>query len=55
MKCALCSNVFTEYGGLMFSPPRTDIVSTDESVATCDKYHICPKCYDKIILDLILK
>lgn len=40
-RCDFCKEELTEFGALLFSPPKkkTDVM----------KYHVCPSCYRRIL------
>lgn len=35
-RCAKCKEVLKEFGGILFSPPKKNLVR---------KFHLCKKCY----------
>ena len=39
-KCDFCKKELTDYGALLFSPPKDHDVK---------KYHVCKSCYKKIL------
>ncbi len=58
--CCMCLKNFKEYGAILFSPPlnkkdRTfiesffDFGNNGDLGGFVNKYHICPKCYRKLI------
>jgi len=44
-KCCMCKKRFNNYGAILLSPPNTN--DLDQNVVS--KYHICCKCYDKMV------
>ncbi len=64
--CCMCLERFSDYGGLLFSPPFDEInkvlnskddmggITGDDMGGIIGKYHVCPKCY-RILMDFIQK
>lgn len=46
-KCGKLFNIMKTPGAIIFSPP-------DEK-DNCKKSHLCPDCYDKLMIDLTVK
>ncbi len=44
--CDLCGKELKRYGAILFSPPKTRFIGEK---STCEKYHICTHCFEKII------
>lgn len=42
-KCDKCKKELKEFGGILLSPPKKNVVQ---------KFHLCPKCYLKIFRGL---
>ena len=53
--CAFCGKEQDEKGGLVFSPPKTDIIYIGRGSDVVEKHHICKLCYNDLILRAILK
>ena len=52
VKCSFCNKELNKPGALLFSPPATyDLFSglTRNIEMVCEKFHICQKCFEKIM------
>jgi hypothetical protein len=56
--CSFCNKELKEPGALLFSPPSTPMAMCNSigkniknSADCCEKFHICEKCFKKIIGD----
>jgi hypothetical protein len=50
--CYFCNEELNEPGALLFSPPFSPSIfpyKSGEKTFTCDKFHICRKCFKIII------
>ena len=42
-KCDMCNQELNDFGGILFSPPKKNMVK---------KFHLCCKCYNEIIFKI---
>lgn len=43
--CVMCSRILTEYGGILFSPPKSSAFGLE----TVEKRHLCAKCHQRVV------
>lgn len=54
VKCEKCGKKLSEPGALIFSPPKSGFITTGDNPRfftdnITKKYHICSKCWDRLL------
>jgi len=52
VNCVRCGTELEQLGGILFSPPSKNEYEYEETV---NKYHLCKRCFEVILFQIVLK